>query len=88
MAWTCSGEEKTETGWRAVTIKKRRIAPAGCSEAEAVGEAFALQEKDALMAVKEALQGVPEPHHITNFLECHRHTDETHGLEYMYYITK
>ena len=51
----------------------------------------ALQEKAALVAVKEALQAMPEPHYITHYLECYRHTDATTNalpMDCMYFITQ
>ena len=50
----------------------------------------ALQEKAALLAVKEALQTIPDPHHITHYLESYRHTAHTDGnqTDCMYFITK
>lgn len=82
----CSGEHKTQSGWEAVTIKKRILPPGIFNWLPA--EAAALQEEAALMAVREALQAIPEPHHITHYLESYRHTDVTDGMEYMYYITR
>lgn len=81
-----SGEHKTQSGWEAVTIKKRILPPGIFNWLPA--EAAALQEEAALMAVREALQAIPEPHHITHYLESYRHTDVTDGMEYMYYITR
>ncbi|KAL3160380.1 hypothetical protein ABBQ32_010706 [Trebouxia sp. C0010 RCD-2024] len=41
---------------------------------------MALQEEAALMAVKEALQTIPEPHHVTYHLESWRYIDDTYRL--------
>lgn len=50
----------------------------------------ALQEKAALVAVKAALQTLPESHHITHYLDCYRYTAHIDGnqTDYMHYITK
>ena len=40
------------------------------------------------MAVKEALQAIPEPHHNTHYLDSYTYTDDADGEEHMYYITK
>ena len=82
LEWLCSGEEKSKSGWQAVTIKKRVIEPWAMGLID--DEAAALQEKAALLAVKDALQTVLEPHHIVQYLDCYRHTDVTDGLERMY----
>ncbi|KAL3146806.1 Chk1 protein kinase [Trebouxia sp. C0009 RCD-2024] len=78
------GEKKTKRGWTAVTIKKRLLQPLGWHPPEQA----ALQEEAALMAVQQALQLTPLPHHITHYLDSFRHTDPTYGLDCMYFVTK
>ncbi|KAL3134931.1 hypothetical protein ABBQ32_007893 [Trebouxia sp. C0010 RCD-2024] len=51
-------------------------------------EQAAHQQQAALLAVQQALQDIPPPHHITHYLDCCRHTDPMSGPEHMYYITK
>ena len=69
----CSGEEKTESGWQAVIIKKRVVVQQGLlGVLGPFSPSGALQEKAALLAVKEALQSIPEPHHtLPRMLQTH-----------------
>ena len=71
---------KGDSAWEPVIVKKKLLA----SLPEGAGQ----REEEALLAVREALQGRPEPYHISYCLNTYTHTSQPNGPEYMYYITK